>query len=196
MTIIKNDNIITNENNRNGSENLNDKFINALMNPTRQRILEYLILHKTGTVYAISDMLSDIPRPSIYRHIKIMLESEIIEVESEKQIRGTVEKTYALSSNLTNDKSNDDMALIITRVLFSVLGSFSRYFAKPDVNPSKDMLSVASSTLMMTDDEFMEFMIQISGLINANIANVSNGKRKPRNILFASIPVEIENKGE
>lgn len=36
LTITKNDN------KRNEGENLNDKFIEALMNPTRQRIIGYL----------------------------------------------------------------------------------------------------------------------------------------------------------
>lgn len=174
---------------------MNDKFIDALMNPTRQRILEYLLLKRTATVNEMSEVLSDIPRPSIYRHIKIMLDSGLIEVKSEKQVRGTVEKTYILASALVNGTSEDDIPLVTTRVLFSVLGSFSRYFARADADPQKDMLSISLSTLMLSDEEFTELLAKVGGLINANIANKPDAKRKPRNILFSSVPTD-ENKGE
>lgn len=175
---------------------MNDEFIKVVMNPTRQRILEYLILHETGTVSEMSAALSDIPRPSIYRHIKIMSDCGIIEIASEKRVRGTVEKTYVLSDALKNNKSEADIPLIITQTLFSVMGSFSRYFSKPDFDIIKDMLCLTSSTLMMSDDEFADFMMKFSEMVNANILNKPDGKRKPRNILFASVPVENDKKGE
>lgn len=41
-----------------------------VMNPARQRIFQYFLLHETGTDKEIRKALPDIPIASLYRHIK------------------------------------------------------------------------------------------------------------------------------
>lgn len=67
-------------------------FTKIIMNPVRQRIVQYLILHEEGTVSSIREELNDIPPASLYRHIKILYEAGGIEVVRERKVRGTVEK--------------------------------------------------------------------------------------------------------
>ena len=43
-----------------------------VMNPARQRIFQYFLLHETGTDKEIRKALPDIPSASLYRHIKIL----------------------------------------------------------------------------------------------------------------------------
>lgn len=68
-----------------------------VMNPTRQRIFQYFLLHETGTVKEIRKALPDIPIASLYRHIKILADSSILMVVGENRIRGTVESVYQLN---------------------------------------------------------------------------------------------------
>ena len=67
------------------------------MNPARQRIFQYFLLHETGTVKEIRKELPDIPSASLYRHIKILADSSILMVVGENRIRGTVESVYQLN---------------------------------------------------------------------------------------------------
>ena len=67
------------------------------MNPARQRIFQYFLLHETGTVKEIRKALPDIPSASLYRHIKILADSSILMVVGENRIRGTVESVYQLN---------------------------------------------------------------------------------------------------
>ena len=64
------------------------------MNPARQRIFQYFLLHETGTVKEIRKALPDIPSASLYRHIKILADSSILMVVGENRIRGTVHSVY------------------------------------------------------------------------------------------------------
>ena len=50
-----------------------------VMNPARQRIFQYFLLHETGTDKEIRKALPDIPIASLYRHIKILAKSIVIE---------------------------------------------------------------------------------------------------------------------
>ena len=68
-----------------------------VMNPARQRIFQYFLLHGTGTVKEIRKALPDIPIASLYRHIKILADSSILMVVGENRIRGTVESGYQLN---------------------------------------------------------------------------------------------------
>ena len=40
----------------------------VFMNPVRQRIIQYLLVHEKGTVKEMKKVLSDIPNASLYRH--------------------------------------------------------------------------------------------------------------------------------
>ena len=67
------------------------------MNPARQRIFQYFLIHETGTAKEIRKALTDIPIASLYRHIKILADSSILMVVGENRIRGTVESVYQLN---------------------------------------------------------------------------------------------------
>lgn len=69
----------------------------VVMNPVRQRIFQYFLLHETGTVKDIKKALPDVPSASLYRHVKILADSSILVVVGENRIRGTVESIYRLN---------------------------------------------------------------------------------------------------
>ena len=71
----------------------------VVMNPIRQRIFQYFLLHETGTVKDIKKALPDVPSASLYRHVKILADSSILVVVGENRIRGTVESIYRLNKS-------------------------------------------------------------------------------------------------
>ena len=70
-----------------------------VMNPVRQRIFQYFLLHETGTVKEVKKALPDVPNASLYRHIKILTDSSILMIVDENRIRGTVESVYQLNKD-------------------------------------------------------------------------------------------------
>ena len=68
-----------------------------VMNPARQRIFQYFLLHETGTGKGIRNALPDIPIESLYRHLNILANTSILMVVGENRIRGTVESVYQLN---------------------------------------------------------------------------------------------------
>ena len=98
-----------------------------VMNPVRQRIFQYLLLHETGTVKEIRKALPDVPGASLYRHMKLLTESGILTVVGENRIRGTVESIYSLNKSAL--EIDDDGTVVQTVMLpagrtyvFSVYG--------------------------------------------------------------------------
>lgn len=166
-------------------------FADIIMNPVRQRIVQQLLLSGQATVAEIADALPDVPRPSIYRHMKLLLEADCVKVVAERPARGAVEKTYALVEQPAGlESTNENMGLLVNSMLMSLTGAFARYFARDDADPRADMLSFGNSTLMLSDEEFMEFLNRIGAVLNDYIHNAAAPGRKPRCITIISSPVQ------
>ena len=50
-------------------------YMEACMNATRQRIMQVIMIKKEATSAEIGEELPDIPRASLYRHIKVLLDA-------------------------------------------------------------------------------------------------------------------------
>lgn len=165
------------------------KFAEVIMNPVRQRIAQYLMVHEKGTAGEIGAELSDVPTASLYRHLKVLLEADCISVVEERKVRGTVEKTYGLVMQPMGDApGKEDIAGLVEQSLFALMASFRRYFAREDTDPIKDCISVASSTLLLTDEEYMEMLGKIGNIINGYVLNKPEPGRKPRQFTIVSLP--------
>ena len=93
-----------------------------VMNPVRQRIFQYLLIHETGTVKEIRKVLPVVPGASLYRHMKILTERNILTVVSENRIRGTVESVYQLNKSALEMEDADG-----TSVQTALLGICASY---------------------------------------------------------------------
>lgn len=153
-----------------------------LMHPVRVRILQYLSVHKKASVNEMINSLADVSKASIYNHIKILETNQLVEVVQENRIRGTVEKIYALKKL----ENNNDFNAIMTFIL-SLLWDFQQYYEEKG-NPAKDMLFAGRDYLMLTDEEYREFMGKYDELCKDYFGKNSAGA-KLRNVSIISAPV-------
>lgn len=169
----------------------NKEFMNMIMNPVRQRIIQYLILHEKGTAKEIQEELNDVPTASLYRHIKILFEGGCLEVVAENKIRGTLEKTYGLVQQpVPANPSKEDMAAMFQLPLISLQRSFHAYFNQENIDPLKDMMSLSTCTLMLTDDEFTDLLGKLAEDMNEYVSKKAGPGRKPRRLTIISSPCE------
>lgn len=89
-----------------------------VMNPARQRIFQFFLLHETGTVKELKKALPDIPSASLYRHIKILADCSILMVVDENRIRGTVESVYQLNKDAM--ATEDETGNVVQMSLLSI----------------------------------------------------------------------------
>lgn len=162
-----------------------------IMNPVRQRIIQHLILHEKGTAGEIGEALSDVPTASLYRHIKILLDAGCIEVVESRKVRGTVERTYSLVMHpLGETPDKEEIAYMVQSSLMSLMTSFQQYFERENADPVKDMLSLTTSTLMLTDEEYMEMTGKLGSVLNDYLTNKPGKGRKPRRFTIVTSPCE------
>ena len=158
----------------------------VVMNPVRQRIFQYFLLHKAGTVKELKRALPDVPNASLYRHIKILAEHSILTVVGENRIRGTVESVYQLNKEAL--ATEDEGGNAVQMSLLSICASFARYFAGDDVDPKRDMLLLTNCTLLLTDEEFSGFLSEINEIALKYMKAEANESSKMRQITLISAP--------
>ena len=157
-----------------------------VMNPVRQRIFQYFLLHETGTVKEIRKALPDVPSASLYRHIKILTDSTILMVVGENRIRGTVESVYQLNKDAM--ATEDETGNAVQMSLLSICASFARYFSSGNADPKKDMLLLTNCTLLLTDEEFSSFLSEINEIALKYMKVETNMNSKTRQITLISAP--------
>lgn len=157
-----------------------------VMNPVRQRIFQYFLLHETGTVKELRKALPDIPSASLYRHVKILADSSILMVVGENRIRGTVESVYRLNKDAM--ATEDETGNAVQMSLLSICASFAKYFSAGNADPQKDMLLLTNCTLLLTDEEFSEYLSEINQVTVKYMKKASSESSKTRRITLISAP--------
>lgn len=157
-----------------------------VMNPVRQRIFQYLLVHETGTVKDIRKALPDVPSASLYRHMKILTDNAVLTVVGENRIRGTVESIYQLNKSALEIDDADGAG--VQMALLSICASFAKYFAGSHADPRKDMLMLTTCTLTLTDEDFMSFLSEINRLALKYMDIEVRKASKTRQITLISAP--------
>ena len=157
-----------------------------VMNPVRQRIFQYFLLHETGTVKELKKTLPDIPSASLYRHIKILSDSSILTVVGENRIRGTVKSVYRLNKDAL--AIEDETGNVVQMSLLSICASFARYFSGGKADPKKDMLLLTNCTLILTDEQFSGFLSEINEVALKYMKAEAFADSKMRQITLISAP--------
>ena len=159
------------------------------MNPVRQRIIQYLLVHDKGTVKEMKKALSDIPSASLYRHIKVLNDHEFLVVVEENRIRGTVENVYQL--NRAALEVDDENGTAVQMSLLSLCAAFAKYFSSGHANPRKDLLMLTSCTLTLTDEDFIKFLTELNEVATKYMAKPVTEKSVSRQITLVSSPVDL-----
>ena len=161
----------------------------VFMNPVRQRIIQYLLVHEKGTVKEIKKELPDVPSASLYRHIKILNDSALIIVVEENRIRGTVENVYSLNREAL--EVDDENGTAVQMSLLSLCAAFAKYFSSGHADPRKDLLMLTSCTLTLTDEEFIKFLTELNEVATKYMSIPVTETSVSRQITLVSSPVDL-----
>ncbi len=158
----------------------------VVMNPVRQRIFQYFLLHETGTVKDIKKALPDVPSASLYRHVKILADSSILVVVGENRIRGTVESIYRLNkSALSAGEERQCCADVAAEHLRGVC----KIFFRRQCRSRKGYAAVHQLHTAADGREFSDFLSEINEVALKYMKVEAKADSKTRQITLISAPV-------
>jgi len=179
---------------------LKKDIISALMHPIRIRIIQELGIKGDATTKELQAACGDYGQATIYRHLKEMLEYELIKVVNENNINGIIEKVYGLNEDLGSlilgnpeELKKDDYLILFTQYIMSIMSDFSAYFEQDNaLQEVTENIGFTSSSIFLSDEELKEMMLEMAESMMKRIINEPKEGRKLRKI--SSITTTVLNK--
>lgn len=166
--------------------------IDLILHPVRLRIIGTLA-GRSLTPAQIASLLPDVPQASLYRHINALLEENILTIVSETQVRGTLERTYAITqgaTRLTEQEiaalSAEDQLRYIVVFLSSVMQDARDYLQQPSAQP--DLVLYSKTPLYVTEEQFRGLLAQVQALLQPYTQADPNQPEQKR-FLFTGIVI-------
>jgi DNA-binding transcriptional ArsR family regulator len=188
--LINSKNGVNIKNEINGGENMKNDLFEILLNPTRTRIIQILMEKEVVTSNELNEILTDIPKTTLYRHLNTLIEAEILIVVAEKKIRGTFERTFTLKMPDFDQMTDAEIPQHVYYFLMSIHTKFQKYFTKKDQD-QKELIYYYNTTMMLSDVEYTNFHSELTDLLQKYHLENQKGRR-PRNVSYILAPPEVE----
>ena len=170
-----------------------EKKTSVILHPVRIRIIEVL-QGRQLTPYQMHEHLPDIPLPTLYRHLKIMLEAEVVRIASSNQRHGAVESVYEavpggarISLDEFRELSIADHTRYFQTFTAENLAAFQRYIALPEAAPVEDGLRYFCAMVSLDDDEMNQMWAELHTVI-AKYEKPQSAGRTRRRLAIQAVP--------
>ncbi|MDP9074716.1 MAG: helix-turn-helix domain-containing protein [Actinomycetota bacterium] len=165
-----------------------------LLHPVRLRIVKAFLGDRSLTTAQLAAELPDVPAGSIYRHVSLLVDSGILQVVSERRVRGAVERTYILrllAARMMPDEvaamTLDEHAEAFMAFVAGLLGDFDRYLAGAPA-PGRDGADYQVGAMWLSESEFAELLRDFTAMILPRLANPAAAGRRRRLLYTVVLP--------
>ena len=167
---------------------MNVSKVELIIHPVRMRILQTLV-GETLTTQEIAGQLPDVPKSSIYRHLKLLLQGDMIAVAEARLINGIQEKVYTLAQsprlgpNEIAELTADDHLRYFSTYVMTLLHGFAAYLSRAEATDSLNLLAdrvgYTEAYFYATDEELLALAAAMNEVITKLMQNhAGNGRRR------------------
>jgi len=169
--------------------------IDLILHPVRFRILEALT-GATLTTQEIAERLPDVPKSSIYRHLRLLLGGEIVAVAGERPVRGVVEKTYRLdrplflSADEIGGVTAEEHVRYFRTYAMTLIQGFAAYIDAVDgpIDMLADRAGYTETFFFATDAEFDRFGAALNEALRPLLDQIPADGRRKRKLAVITHP--------
>ena len=166
-----------------------------LLHPVRLRIVKAFVDGRQLTTSEIAAELDDVPAASVYRHVALLAKAGVLEVVSERRVRGAVERTYLLHAAAARidpaeveRMSPQEHGLAFMAYVAGMLADTDRYLTSGHIDPLRDGADYRAGALWLTDDEFAAFVRDLAVVIQPRLALGPGDGRRRRLLYGVALP--------
>ncbi|MEV6097245.1 helix-turn-helix domain-containing protein [Nocardia sp. NPDC051981] len=169
--------------------------VELLLHPVRLRIVQAFLGDRTLTTSELNAELGDVPPGSLYRHVAKLVTAGVLDVVTERRVRGTVERTYRLrlsAAQITPDQldamSPEDHRRAFMGFVAGLMADFDRYLDGGDIDYLRDGVGYRMAGLWLDDAEFADFARDLGRVLAPRLANAPAPGRRRRILRTILIP--------
>ena len=172
-----------------------------ILHPVRLRILQTLAGDEL-TTQEIADRLGDIPKSSIYRHVKLLLAEGMLAVAAARLVNGIQEKTYRLAQRPylnpddVADVTPEQHGRYFATYVLSLLQSFQQYLAQKEATGGPldllaDRVGYSDVVFYATTGEFDQLGLALNNALAPLLQNGPGPGRHRHKIAIITHPVVL-----
>jgi len=174
-----------------------------VIHPARLRILQELS-RGALTTQEIANNLPSVPKSSIYRHLKLLLEGEMVEVVETRLVNGIQEKVYGmlappiLSEEDLAHTSPEDHLRYFTTFVATILRGFADYIGSSldtaAIPLAEDRVGYQETLFYATQEEMDSFATNLNKAFEPLLANKPGKERIKRKLVTITHPIKEESR--
>ena len=171
--------------------------VELLLHPVRLRIVHALSGERPLTTAQLCARMPTVSRATMYRHVSLLTEGGLLEVDGEQQVGGTVERWYRLhvsSAVITADTaasaSLDDYRRAFAVAMAALLGEFNAYLDRGHADPPADAVGFRQHALWLSPHERDELIGELRSAIVPQLHNTPAPGRRQHLLSPILFPIE------
>ena len=161
-----------------------DERLALLLHPVRLRLVHALRAGGRLTTGDLCARLPDLPKATVYRQVERLARGGIFQVDSERKVRGAVERLYrlapdgaAVSADDARAMTADDHRRGFTAAMAALMADFGAYLDRGDAHPVDDAVSYRQFVVWLTVEERARFIAELSRIVISLTHNAADDSR-------------------
>jgi DNA-binding transcriptional ArsR family regulator len=160
--------------------------LDLLLHPVRLRIVHAMSGGRVRTTSDLCAALPDVPKTTVYRHVGLLAEAGVLEVEGEQRVHGAVERRYRLhraraviDRDTAASMSLDDHRRAFAAAMATLLAEFNTYLDQEHADPTADSVGYTQVPLWLSQEELAELIDEVRSALVARRDNEPTPDRSP-----------------
>ncbi|MFI0451422.1 helix-turn-helix domain-containing protein [Actinomadura sp. 6N118] len=152
--------------------------LELLAHPVRLRIVQAMSGGRILTTSQLCEQIPDVHKATVYRHVGLLADGGVLEVDGEQRVRGAVERRYRLcreraviDADTAASLSPQDHRRAFAAAMAALLSEFNAYLDRDHADPVADAVGYRQHVLWLSPDERAEMISQMREAIAPRLDN-------------------------
>lgn len=171
--------------------------VELLLHPVRLRIVHAMSGGRALTTSQLRARMPDVSKATTYRHVSLLAEGGILEVDGEQRVGGTIERRYRLrhprpviDAEAAAAASLEDYRRAFAVAMAALLGEFNAYLDRGHADPAADAVGFFQLSLWLSPDERDELLGAMRSAIAPRLRNEPAPGRRQHLLSPILFPIE------
>ena len=171
--------------------------VELLLHPVRLRIIHAMSVGRALTTSELRVRMPDISKATMYRHVSLLADGGILEVDGEQRVGGTIERRYRLRQprpvidvEAAAAASLEDYRRAFAVAMAALLGEFNAYLDRDHADPAADAVGFLQLSLWLSPDERDALIGEMRNAIAPRMENGSAVGRRQHLLSPILFPIE------
>ncbi|MFD9740796.1 helix-turn-helix domain-containing protein [Umezawaea sp. NPDC059074] len=146
--------------------------VELLLHPVRLRVVHAMSGGRALTTGQLCERMPDVSKATVYRHVALLTEGGILEVDGELRVHGAVERHYRLrrdraviDAETAASATVEDHRRVFATAMAALIAEFNAYLDRESSDPGADAVGYRQHAVWLSPEELLEMIGELRAVI-------------------------------